>query len=114
MKNTYRQGDVLLVRVDNLPKNVEKKDNILALGEKTGHYHEIVGDVQTFKGGDTREDMLNGVQWVVADEGANLEHKKADELTKDHDPLSIDPGIYKVVVQREYEAPNKQSFRDWD
>lgn len=115
MKNQFRQGDVLLLKVDVLPKSIKLKNNVLALGEKTGHYHEIVGtDVQTFEGGDLREDILNGVQWVVANEGANLEHKKENELTKDHTPLAIDPGIYKVIVQHDYVSPNKVSQRDWD
>lgn len=113
--NQYRQGDVLLIKVDSLPKNVTKKDNVLALGEKSGHYHEITGNVQTYTGGDTRDDILNGVQWVVAEDESVLKHDKEGKPTGDHEYLSIEPGIYKVVKQRDEQVKdNKPSFRDWD
>ena len=110
----YRQGDVLLIKVADLPKHVAVKDNVLALGEKTGHYHEMVGEVVTYKGGETKGDILNGVQWVVAGDNAALEHKKGAKLTDDHAPLAIEKGTYQVVVQRDYESPTKFAPRDWD
>jgi hypothetical protein len=110
----YRQGDVLLIKTDDLPENIVKKDNVLALGEKTGHYHEICGNVQTYKEVTTYGDTLNGVQWVVVEEPATLEHKKENKFTGDHSTLPIESGIYKVIVQKEYSAPKKSISREWD
>ena len=37
-----QQGDVLLRRIDELPKEVKKKNGrTLALGEATGHHHTM-------------------------------------------------------------------------
>lgn len=46
MKNQHQQGDVLMLRIDALPKNVKKVKpkngrHILAEGEATGHAHAI-------------------------------------------------------------------------
>ena len=44
----YRQGDVLLVKIDKIPKGAieqeKQKLTILAYGEKTGHMHAINSD----------------------------------------------------------------------
>jgi len=108
MNKMYRQGDVLFIEVDEIPyRRLNKKDNIVALGEETGHYHEVVGNVETYS------DILNGVQWVVANEPVTLEHKKENKFTGDHATLPIPAGKYKVVIQRE-ESPVKPMYRDWD
>lgn len=49
--NPYRQGDVLLVPIEDLPANLrpvplEDGRTILARGEITGHAHAVVGDVE--------------------------------------------------------------------
>lgn len=55
MNKQYRQGDVMIERVDELPARARrKKDNgrvILALGEVTGHHHSfVVEDAARFEG----------------------------------------------------------------
>lgn len=44
----YRQGDVLLKRVRTIPKEAAPQERngpvVLALGETTGHKHQIVDD----------------------------------------------------------------------
>ena len=103
-RKPIRQGDVLLVPVSDAPKNTKPVPRdagrvILAYGEVTGHCHAIV---------DEHAEMVEVVSNVVAqelylmvygDEVATLTH---DE----HAALTIDPGTYRVVYQREYVAPD--------
>ena len=95
-----RNGDVLLVRVDSVPKNTKPVARdagrvILAYGEKTGHAHAIVDEnVEMVSTEDANELYL----MVYGDEVATLTH---DE----HAPLTIDPGSYRIVYQREFVAP---------
>ena len=93
----YRQGDVLLQRIERLPENalpVEWKDRVvLAYGEVTGHAHAIstqYAKMYTWKG-----DRLLEIK-----PGAKLVHEE-------HSTINLPEGVYKVIQQREYvpEAP---------
>lgn len=59
-KVIVRQGDVLLIKIDELPKDCidispNDKNIILAHGEATGHMHKIVGNgVKLFSKGSRR------------------------------------------------------------
>ncbi|HNB21637.1 MAG TPA: hypothetical protein PKZ32_04440 [Candidatus Melainabacteria bacterium] len=92
MVETYRQGDVLLARVEALPKTAKRKAVeeriVLAWGETTGHAHAI----------DARFAKLyqNGAErFIEALDGAILVHEE-------HSAITLKPGIYRVVQQREY------------
>lgn len=86
MKSTYRQGDVMLKRVNKLPEGLNKKDNIIAYGEVTGHKHQIInGQVLVDK---------NGKQFVEATGETVLVHEE-------HHDHAIEEGIYEVKQQRE-------------
>jgi hypothetical protein len=96
-KDTYRQGDVLLVKVDKLPEQarpVEWEDRvILAYGEVTGHAHALSTEqvkMYTWKG-----DRLLDINST-----AKLVHEE-------HATIVLPAGVYRVVQQREYvpEAP---------
>lgn len=93
----YRQGDVLLVRTDKLPSSAEKMTTgenriVLAYGEVTGHAHAIaLSQANLFIDGDTR-------YLKVTDSGADLVHEE-------HSTIHLEPGVYRVVQQREY-IPN--------
>lgn len=89
----YRQGDVLLVKVEALPKHAEelKEDEriVLAYGEVTGHAHAIAAtQARMFVEGD-----LRFIQ--VSDMGAELRHEE-------HRTINLAPGVYRIVHQREY------------
>lgn len=88
----YRQGDVLLAKVDNLPKNALEKPAdkriVLAWGETTGHAHAIDCNF-------ARLYEMAGERFVVAVEGATLVHEE-------HSAIKLTPGVYRVVQQREY------------
>ncbi len=84
-----RHGDLLIVKVGELPVGVLPwATRVLAEGEATGHKHEL-------DRGDVYE--LDGVLYFrVADgEISTLTHQE-------HHALTFDPGVYKVIQQREY------------
>lgn len=100
----YRQGDVLLVSTDTIPTNLKKLDRehgrvVLAHGEMTGHHHSIVCD---------DVDLLtpDGSPFVSVDEAAELYlavHCDPVDLThQEHATITIQPGNYRVIRQREY------------
>jgi hypothetical protein len=93
----YRQGDVLLRRIDRLPENalpVKWEDRVvLAYGEVTGHAHAISTQyAQMF--------TSKGDRFLETKTGAKLIHEE-------HSAIQLPAGLYKVIQQREYvpEAP---------
>jgi hypothetical protein len=93
-----RQGDLLIIKVKEIPRDAVKKNNlILAEGEATGHLHELnLGEVYE----------KDGVLYFRAPEDkiTTLNHPE-------HKAVSFEPGTYKVVRQREY-APRSWK-KDW-
>lgn len=89
----FRQGDVLLIRVRSIPKSAQRQavtDHIiLAHGEVTGHAHTI----------DARHAIASldegGVMFLTVEELTEVRHNE-------HSPLTLEPGSYRVVRQREY------------
>ena len=86
----YRQGDVLLERVAQLPRDAKPVPGraILAEGELTGHCHEIRSGAQMFQ-------TIDGQRFVMITDVAQLTHQE-------HTALDIEPGVYRVLRQREY------------
>ena len=100
-RKPIRQGDVLLVPVSSAPKNTKPVPRdagrvILAYGEVTGHCHAIVDEHAEMV---SVEDANELYLMVYGTDSATLTH---DE----HASLTIDPGTYRVVYQREYVAPD--------
>ena len=93
----YRQGDVLIVPVKALPKNLEPVDReqgrvVLAHGEVTGHAHAIKDQ----KAALFRDTKLAAIFMNVSADGpVALEHEE-------HATIHIPPGNYQVIRQREY------------
>lgn len=94
-KKQYRQGDVLIERVDNIDKKqvMAREDGrvILAHGEVTGHAHAITDK--------------NVTQFSTDESGVTeMEIKKAMALLKheEHGTIKIPSGNYRVIRQREY------------
>lgn len=98
--NLFRQGDVLLIPVDKIPKSAKraKPDNgrwVLAYGEVTGHHHSVA--------------VEDGVELVTAEEADELRmwlSVTTDEpvaLThQEHATIMLPPGQYERRIQREY------------
>ncbi|MCI0584715.1 MAG: hypothetical protein L0227_17805, partial [Chloroflexi bacterium] len=92
-----RQGDVLLVKVDELPKgtSVVPRDNgrlVLAYGEATGHAHVVDAPPAeaTLLTTEQNERFLR-----IVGSGATLTHEE-------HGAIAIAPGSYRVVIGREW------------
>jgi len=90
----FRQGDVLIERIEALPENLKdyKRDNgriILAYGEVTGHAHAI--DEETAKS------FVNeaGELFIEVDEPAEIVHEE-------HAAIPLPTGVYRITHQREY------------
>lgn len=97
----YRQGDVLLMQVPELPPSAEETSGdgnriVLAYGEVTGHAH-AVATTQARIYADKATRYLH-----VSDEGAALVHEE-------HATILLAPGVYRIVHQREY-VPNSSRF----
>ncbi|KAB8168869.1 hypothetical protein FH609_006840 [Streptomyces sp. 3MP-14] len=97
----YRQGDVLIVPLDEaaVPQGAETaaaepRDGrgrlVLALGEATGHAHAVVGPGRL-----VREGGAFGPALLHVPEGARVVHEE-------HAAISLPRGWYRVVRQREY------------
>lgn len=84
----YRQGDVLLVKINTRPPNTHKiNTNILVKGETTGHAHRLVhGQV-----------LMNNSQemFIVTTAQSMIVH---DE----HAPIPLEAGFYQVIKQKEF------------
>ena len=90
-QSIHRQGDVLLVPVGKLPesaKRIKPKRAVIAEGEVTGHVHELVGEVDLYK--DAAETIFAKIMTAT-----DLKHAE-------HSTQTIEPGIYRVIRQREY------------
>ena len=93
----YRQGDVLIIPVESIPKAVEpvERENgrvVLAHGEVTGHAHAIKNKRAAL----FRDPKLAIIfMHVSGDASVALEH---DE----HETINVPPGNYQVIRQVEY------------
>lgn len=104
---TFRQGDVFIQRIDNLPDGSKKlaRENgrvVLAHGEATGHHHSLVEKNCSLFTNDTEP----GVTFLEIQEAmAALTHQE-------HATIHLEPGIYRVVRQREYSPEAIRNVQD--
>lgn len=98
MKEQYRQGDVLIEKINSIPKKLKKekaKKIILAEGEATGHAHTMdINDADWWKNGDEQ---------VVS-----LKKEKALVKHEEHKPIELPLGDYQIIRQREYHPTMKE------
>lgn len=103
----YRQGDVLIVSVSELPSDLDQlaRENgrvVLAHGEATGHAHAIKDKRAAL----FRDPKLAAVFMRVS--GGGPVALKHDE----HDTIAIPPGNYRVIRQREYSPEEIRNVAD--
>lgn len=106
MKKMYRQGDVLFVKADEIPKKAKpKKDNIVVTGEATGHAHRLVNGtiLETVEDDNIFEKKTK--MWIKASKGAKVIHEE-------HAPIELEIGFYVVVRQREYDEEKERLVMD--
>ena len=99
-----RQGDVLLIPIPRVPKKLtpvqpERGRLILARGEVTGHHHNVDAGAATL-GLDQ-----GGTMYMTIEELTQIRHQE-------HNPITVEPGIYKVIRQREYSPAEIRSVAD--
>ena len=96
MVKMYRQGDILLKKIETIPEGVKPtEDDVILKGEATGHAHRIVnGSIFTGPG--------TGEMYIEAEVGASLVHEE-------HNTIPIEAGFYEVIRQREYN-PRRSRF----
>ncbi len=99
-----QQGDVLFFRTTGMPeglKPVEKDPSgriVFALGEATGHHHSAVMEL-TEEGTDNIRvfEDSNGTMWLeVVEKPVAVTHQE-------HGTVTLDPGIYRKGLVREYD-----------
>lgn len=91
IKNQYRQGDVLIEQIAEIPSSAKKVKGrvILAEGEATGHAHEIDQDAAE--------------AWKSESETVAVRVKKPSAVKhQEHAPIHLNRGNYRVTRQREY------------
>ncbi len=93
MSKMYRQGDVLIVAVNEIPESQpvarEQDHVVLAHGEVTGHSHRIASRHATLMR--TEAD----VRYMRVTAPVELRHEE-------HSPVKIPPGNYRVTIHAEY------------
>lgn len=99
------QGDMLITRIDTLPKGLKlsKSKNgthVLAHSE-TGHNHIVKS-----RSADLLIDETNNfIAYLQVNEPCTVEHLRSFDT---HKPIALDKGVYEIRRQREY---TPQGFR---
>jgi len=96
MSKIYRQGDIIIKQIKELPSNLKTIDKgnkfVLAEGEQTGHKHTLVAEPQTME---ILQDE-SGRYYIKLSNAATLTHQE-------HKTITIPEGIYEVGNEREYD-----------
>lgn len=102
MSEMYRQGDVFIMRIDEIPDGVRpvKRDGgrvVLAYGEVTGHAHAISAPEA-----DLFETFTDGVETAEAADRFLRTLAPVSLSHEEHDTIVLPPGNYLIRHQREY------------
>jgi hypothetical protein len=102
MNLQFRQGDVFLISIDEIPSGAKEMHNpqrvVLAYGESTGHAHALASTMaRSFQDKDSL--------FIKVIAGATLVHEE-------HAAITLPAGCYRVVRQRQYEEPKPEAV-DW-
>lgn len=115
----YRQGDVLLIKVSGpefdfktsrggilYRKDPAKAGVVLAYGEVTGHAHVLEAEkVEALTTDKTSPWDAAAERYIRVLEETSLKHldlPAGGSPTGEHADIPLDPGLYKVVRQREW------------
>ena len=99
----YRQGDVMILRIEEVPSDIKRRRNhkraILAHGELTGHKHVVHAD-SLHAYGTTEE-----IDFLVLEADGTITHQE-------HDPIAVPAGTYEIIRQREYQPEGIRNVAD--
>lgn len=101
MNHLYRQGDILLRRVERIPAGAKATSHtrlVIAEGEATGHHHLLTADVEEHLTADERFLRIMGANGLLTHE--------------EHATITLPPGDYQVVRQVEYEPESVRYVAD--
>lgn len=104
MSNHDRQGDVLMIRRDDIDISSLRKDGklesknncVLAEGEATGHAHRL--QVQPKGKAEVAMFMMNDIRLLHIPKELGSQKVTHEE----HGPVTLEPGCYEIRQQREY------------
>ena len=96
----YRQGDVLLIAMPALPAGLEAVPVLshepypLVVGPDAGsHILQGSGGLRLYR----QPNSGSAVSWIeITGDGVALDHHQ-------HAPLTLEPGVWRVLLQREYD-----------
>ena len=89
MHPQYRQGDLLFIRQDTRPAAAltTRQSTVIVAGEATGHAHRLQAG--------TILEAPDGALYLDITQTTQVVHEE-------HGPITLDPGLWLVVRQREY------------
>ncbi len=89
MQTHYRQGDLLFIRQDTRPAAdlTTRQSTVIVAGEATGHAHRLTAGAVL--------EAPDGTLYLDLPYAAKVVHEE-------HNPISLDAGLWLVVRQREY------------
>jgi len=108
MSVQYRQGDVLILKADEIPKGAKhKKSDIIVEGEATGHAHRIKnGQILISKEKDLEYPFNeHETMWIKAFKNAQVVHEE-------HGLINLEVGFYMIVRQREWDDEKERLVLD--
>jgi len=95
----YRQGDLLFVQQETRPAGslVARPGLVIVAGEATGHAHRLTAGAVL--------EAPDGALYLDLPTAARVVHEE-------HDALTLGPGVWLVVRQREYAPEAIRTVRD--
>ena|SRR5258708_31412975 len=86
----WRHGDVIIAVVEAIPPEARRSQRmVLAIGEVTGHSHRV-------------EAPEKAEMWEYRGERFLKIGATTRVIHEEHQPITLEPGIYRVWQQREY------------
>lgn len=98
-------GDVILQKIEKLPDNFDqmKKEpnDALAYGEATGHLHKLFRMTDGGSAAFALKEDTDKTKYLNVYEPVLLKHQE-------HSPIVVQPGCYRISIQREYDPFTKR------
>lgn len=102
----FRQGDVLVERVNEIPSREITSETLLIRGEGRNHGHFINGDVKIYLASAQELSAKGSIvtHYLDIKSRSSLDHLLIDSrhFTTEHESIELPPGKYRVIRQREY------------
>lgn len=105
------QGDVMIIRIDRAPDLTDYQEvphengRVIVTHSETGHHHVL--DRPSGKMFTHKDDRLKS--FLVLSETTNLVHLRENHT---HESITMPPGNYKVIRQREYTPEGYRQVQD--